>query len=498
MSASPSQQAVLLPPKLLAALVGIFISAMMAGLNNRVGALGLVDVQGALGFSPDDASWINTSYLAGEILVTPFATWFAITLSIRRFHTFAVVVIAAIALYLPFVQNLALFVALRFVQGMASGALVPLLMMMALKALPLNIRLHGLALYAMTATFSPNIAVWLSGQWTDGMQMWQFTYWQVIPLCIIAIGLVNWGAPKEPVNYARFPQGDWLGMAFGIVSLTLLTVALSQGERLDWFNSRLITLCVVNGLVLLGLFVACELTHPTPFIDLRLLKRKNLGLGSLIFTVLLMVFMSATLLPMTFLSNVAQYRVYQSIPLALIIGLPQLVLGSMVALLLYKKWVDARKVFALGLLTVATACFVAGHVSAEWHRTEFYLAQILQAVGQPMAVVSMLFLMTSVVDPKEGPYFSGIINTFRVIGTLLGGSLISHLLVTRGQFHSTLLVGYEAMSHNDTPQNLVHQIASQSLTLSIADIYYLFAIAACLMIPLVLNMTFVPAPSVKH
>lgn len=494
MSSDKSQTPPVLPAKIVAALVGIFISAMMAGLNSRVGSLGLTDIKGVLGFSSDGASWINTSYTAGEILITPFATWFAITLSVRRFHTIAVLIAAAIALYLPFVQNLDLLILLRFVQGMACGALVPLLMMMALKALPLHIRLHGLALYAMTATFSPNISIWLSGQWSDGMHMWQLTYWQIIPLCIIAIGLVNWGAPKEPVNFSRFAQGDWLGMALGVIAMTLLTIALTQGERLDWFDSKLITLCLVNGIILFGLFLNCEWNHPTPFIELRLLGRGNLGLGSLIFTFMLIVMMSATALPMTFLSAVQGYRVFQSAPLALILALPQLILGSLVALLLYKEWVDARKVFALGLAALAAACFIAAQVNIEWHRSEFYLAQMLQAIGQPMAVVSMLFLMTSVVAPKEGPYFSGIINTLRVIGSTLGGVLMGHLMVTRNQYHSNLLTGHAAMSHSESPYNLAQQIALQSVTLSVADVYYLFAITACLMIPMALNMTYIPAP----
>ncbi|NDV92609.1 MFS transporter [Alteromonas sp. 345S023] len=495
MSAANPQPAPAIPAKVLAALTGIFISAMMAGLNSRVGSLGLSDVQGALGFAPDGASWITTSYTAGEILITPFATWFAITLSVRRFHTIAIAIASAIAIYLPFVQSLDLLVVLRFVQGMASGALVPLLMMMALKALPLHIRLHGLALYAMTATFSPNIAIWLSGQWLDALHVWQLTYWQILPICAVAIALVNWGAPKEPVKYARFAQGDWLGMAFGVVSMVLLTIALTQGERLDWLNSKLITLFLINGSILFGLFLLCEWHHPTPFIELRLLGRRNLGLGALIFTLLLMVMMSATALPMTFLSVVHEYRVYQAVPLALIIALPQLVLGSIVALLLYKKWIDARKVFALGLAALAAACFVAAQVNMEWHRTEFYFAQVLQAIGQPMAVVSMLFLMTSVVDPKEGPYFSGIINTLRVIGSLLGGVLVGHLMVTRTQFHSTVLSGHAAMTHGNPPQNLAEQIAMQSVTLSVADVYNLFAITACLMIPMALSMKYIPAPN---
>ena len=78
--------------KAIAGLSGIFIAAMMAGLNNRVGALGLADIRGALGFGLDDASWITTAYTVGGLVATPFATCFAITLSVRRFHRLMVTV----------------------------------------------------------------------------------------------------------------------------------------------------------------------------------------------------------------------------------------------------------------------------------------------------------------------------------------------------------------------------------------------------------------------
>ena len=43
-AAKPSKRA-------MAGLAGIFLAAMMAGLNNRVGALALADVRGALGLA---------------------------------------------------------------------------------------------------------------------------------------------------------------------------------------------------------------------------------------------------------------------------------------------------------------------------------------------------------------------------------------------------------------------------------------------------------------
>jgi len=169
-AAPPAPAAAVAPPKrAIAGLVGILIAAMMAGLNNRVGALALADVRGALGFGLDDASWLTTVYSAGEVIAMPFAAWFAITLSVRRFELWMIGACTLLAVCIPFIHDLDLLLAMRFLQGIASGTMIPVLMMAALKFLPPHIRLHGLALYALTATFAPNLSIWLAGQWTDGL-----------------------------------------------------------------------------------------------------------------------------------------------------------------------------------------------------------------------------------------------------------------------------------------------------------------------------------------
>ncbi|QIZ76470.1 MFS transporter [Ferrimonas lipolytica] len=497
-AATPAQPAGL-SAQIIAGLLAIFIGAMMSGLNNRVGSLGLADVRGVFGASIDSASWLSTAYSAGELIAMPFASWFAITLSVRRFHLAMVSVCAVIALILPLVEQLNLLIGLRFIQGLAGGALVPILMMAALKFLPINIRLHGLALYAMTATFAPNLAVWLTGQWTDGLADWRWIYWQIIPMCIVAAALMSWGLPKEEVKYQRFKEGNWLGMVCGVAALGLLTVALDQGGRLDWFNSPIIVVSLVAGVVMLGCYLLTEWHHKTPFMQPQLIGRRNLGIGSILLTSLLIVLMSGSMLPSMHLASLQDYRALQSAPIGLLIALPQLVLGSVVALLLYRKWVDARVVLGLGLFVIAMACFSGAQLTAQWALQQFVVTQLLQAVGQPLAVVSILFLMTSVLAPHEGPYFSGTINTLRAFGTLIGGAVVGQLVTERSGLHSDMLLDHAASITNNVaatlePGALAQVVAQQSLVLSIADAYIGLGILALILIPLGLMMTYVPAP----
>jgi len=483
-------------------LAGIFIAAMMAGLNNRLGSLALADVRGALGFGFDGASWIATAYSAGELIAMPFSAWFGITFSIRRFVLWMLGVSIAIAVVLPFVSNLHLLVALRFLQGIAAGSMIPLLMMAALKFLPLSIRLHGLALYAMTATFAPNLAFWLEGSWTDVLADWRWVYWQLIPLALVSGAMVAWGMPRMPVRTEQFRRANWSGVASGATALGLIAVALGQGIRLDWFNSPLIAGTLLSGVALLVIYLMMEWDHLSPFIKLQILTRRNLALGFSLFLPLLVVLMSSSLLPATFLASIQGYRPLQMAPIGLIVALPQLVLGSLVAILLYQKWADARLVLAGGLVLIVVACFLGAQVTAAWNRDQFVVAQSLQALGQPMAIVSMLFLCTSVVAPEEGPFVSGSINTLRGLGLLLGPALVGQLVVVRQRFHSDMLLGHAALAGNvfpraSDPAQLAQFVGQQCGVLAIADAYRALGLLALLLIPLALCMARIPAPDAR-
>lgn len=485
-------------------LLGIMLAAMVSGLNNRVPGLVLADIQGTLGFSHDDASWLSTAYAAGELAVMPFATWFAITFSLRRFHLTMLASALLLSAIMPFVRDLNLLLVFRALQGIFSGALIPCLMMAALRFLPLSIRLHGLALYALTSTFSPNVALWLATFCMDQLADWRWVYWHVIPIGLLAGALVAWGVPKMPSALPRLKEADWFGMALGIPGLVLLVVGLDQGVRLDWFNSPLITAALLVGSVLSVLFLASEWRHPAPFVKLQILERRNLGLGFTVFMFLLVISATAVTLPANVLAQLQGFRLEQSASIGMIVGIPQLVLGSCVALLLYQRWADARHIFATGLACLSLACWQGSGITSEWMVREFLGAEILYMFGLPMTIIPLLFLATSVVQPMEGPYVSGIVNIFRAISAVLGSAIIGQLTAVRSRFHSEMLLDQAghltARLPTDAPGwgSLASTVSQQAGVLATADVYRVFGVLALLLIPVVLKLNYIPAPVITN
>lgn len=485
-------------------LLGALLAAMVAGLNGRIPSLVLTDLRGALGFSLDDASWLSTAYSAGELAAMPFATWLAITFSLRRFHLTMLSTALLLSAIMPFVRDLHLLLALRTLHGFFGGALIPLLMMSCLRFLPPAIRLHGLAVFALVATFSPNIALWLAAQWVDSLEDWRLVYWHVIPLGLIAVALVAWGIPKLPLALPRLKQANWFGMALGVPGLMLLVVGVDQGVRLDWFHSPLIIATLLTGTVLTALFLASEWYHPAPFNRLQLLERRNIWLGFVSLSVLLMVMATAVTLPASALGQLQGFRLEQTATIGLMVGVPQLLLGSCVALLLYQRRVDARYVFAMGLACMAAACWLASSITGEWMVQQFLWAEILHAIAQPMAFVAILFLITSVVQPMEGPFLAGMVNIVRVFSATVGAAIIGQLTTVRSRFHTEMLFDNAAQVLPSLPLSdpslvtLSSTVLQQANVLATADIYRVFAVLALLLIPVVLKLQYIPAPVVNQ
>ncbi|ORJ25773.1 MFS transporter [Rouxiella badensis] len=427
--------------RLVIGLIGILIASLFSGLNDRVSDIALADVRGALNISSDPGSWAIGAYQAAEVAAMMLAPWFAMTFSLRRFAIGVASGFSLVAAVLPYSPNISVFIALRIVQGIFGGALPPLLMTAALRFLPPGIKLYGLSAYALTATFGPNIATTLAAYWTDVVG-WQWVFWQVIPPCLLAASMVSYGIPQDPSRFERFKQMDVVGMLTGSSGIALLVLVLQQGERLDWLSSPLIVVMLLSSVGLLSVFFVNEWSHPLPLFKLQMLKRHNLSHGLLTLGGLMTLVLSGSALPSSYMESVQGFRAVQVGPLSLTIGLPQLLLAPLVATVLNFRWIDSRYILLGGLGLIGVSCYGGSHLTESWARENFYWLQIMQAFGQPMAILPVLMGATGVVQPPEGPFASAMFNTVRGLGSVLGTAVVGEFSSQREQFHSNVLLNH--------------------------------------------------------
>ncbi|UBY99774.1 MFS transporter [Pseudomonas cannabina pv. alisalensis] len=488
-------------------LVGVLLAALTAGINDRVTETVLADILGVFGLSHDHGTWIGTAYAAAEVSAMLLSPWLAMTFSIRRYAIVMTCSFTLFGILTPFAPNYESLVMLRVLQGLAGGALPPLLMTAALRFLPWHIKLYGLSAYALTATFGPNLATPLAALWTDGGD-WRMVFWQVVPTSLIGAGLIAYGLPQDPIRLERFKQADWRGALLGVSGISMLIVALTQGERLDWLNSPLIAFMLLGAATTLPLFLLNEWFHPLPLFKLQLLERRNFAFGIVTLCLFLMLTMAGGAIPSAYLTEIQGYRYLQTMPTALMIALPQLLLAPLVAFVVNRNWVDSRYVIGAGLVLMAIACIGGSLLTSEWVREDFYALQIIHAFAQPMIVVPLLMNATGVIQPMEGPFASSMVNTLRGLFSVVGASALENLITHREHLHSnTLLDGLYATHKLFDPlqtSNLAavaERVQRQAYVLSFSDAYLALLVVVAVLLIVLLTLprrAYPPQPPVSQ
>ncbi|MDB5656007.1 MAG: major facilitator superfamily 1 [Tardiphaga sp.] len=432
--------------KSLIGLLGVLIAALSTEFNDLVMTTALVDVRGAFGLSHDSGLWIESLYASGVAFGMALAPWLAVTFTLRRFTLFAIGLACVATLLIPFSPNLSALLGLRLVQGLAGGLTIPLLMTTALRVLAPPIRLYGLAVYALTATFSPSISTSIAAFWTDVVG-WQFVFFEALPLGAIAAVLVWHGLPQDHPRHERLQEFDWRGAVLLAIGTGAVTTLMYHGDHDDWFKSKEVCVLVLLAAVAFPLLAFNEWFHPLPLLKLQMLKRRNFSYGVLGLFLFLVLSMSSSLVPQTYLADIQGYRALQSHWITLLIALAQFVMLPAAAFLLDHKWADPRLVTLGGLALIVAACLGSATIDGSWNREQFYCWQALQAVGQPLVVVSLLMIATNAVQgPLEGPFASALINTTRSLAAPVGNCILELIQRWRGGLHADRIIDQLGLS----------------------------------------------------
>ena len=421
-------------------LAGVVVAVSFAEMNDQVVGLALPDIAGGLGLGQDAVSWFRTIYLLGYILGAVVGPSMAVIFSPRRFLLGGVALACFTALLTPLSSNLALLYGSRLLQGLAEGAIISNLISVALRVLPPAIRLYGLVFYALTATVIPALATTVAALWTDVVEDWRFIFLQSLPLAAVAALLLWYGMPRQPPQWDKLKSYDWPGVVLGAVGFGALAVVCGEGERFDWFNSPTVSVCAFLGEVAVPLFVWRELTADPPAVGLYLLARRNLLYPATALVLFIIIGLSASQVPITFLQEVQGYRPEQAHVVTLVIALSQFALLPATAWLLDHEWADSRAVGAAGLLCIIAACLGGVTLNASWNRDQFFALQALQAIGQPLVVMPLLMTATNVLKPEEGPFGSALVNAPRALAEAAGAGLLTLIARYGGALHRTRIL----------------------------------------------------------
>ena len=452
-------------------LIGILLTVVGSEFNDQVATVALADIRGGLAISNDPGTWFESLYISAEILGAGVSPWFLLTLSLRRWALLVAALAGIAGALIPFSPNEQALYALRIIEGVGGGAAFPLLLTAALRVLTSVTRLYGLALYSLTSTLTPALGAPLAALWTD-LVGWRFVFWEGIPVFTMGAALILAGIPREPAQLDRFRKIDWRGMLMLVVVFGPFSTLLYQGDRLDWFNSPLICVLALISFVGLPLFLINEWFHELPLFKLQMLGRPNLLFGFIELFLFLIISQSSSTVPIQFLTQVQGFRPEQFAPLTGLVAGIQIVMLPLMAWVLDHEQVDVRAVNLIGLMLVISACVGASFATADWYPEQFYVWQAVQAIGQPMVIMSLLMMSTNTIgNPEEGPFASALINVPRMVAEAAGAWLLNLIMRWRGGLHYNRIVDQLGLDNVRLGSRAGALVQQQATVLTLSDTY---------------------------
>ena len=462
---SPAAAEPLVSLKTWLAVIGSMIGAFIAVLNIQITNASLPDIQGAIGAGIDDGGWISTSYLVAEIVVIPLTGFLVPVFSLRRYLLANAALFLVMSIACAFATNLEQMIVMRALQGFFGGVLIPLAFTITLTMLPRSKQPIGLALFAVSATFAPAIGPTIGGYLTQTYNWRYIFYVNLVPGAIMLGFLI----PTLPVSQAKLSllkNGDWTGIATLAIGLASLQTVLEEGNKDDWFGSPLIVRLTIVSVVSFVLFFWIELTKQHPLLNLRLLLRRNFGLGSISNVILGMALYGSVFLLPNYLSQTQGYNSQQVGEVLAWTGFPQLAIIPFVPWLMKK--IDTRLLVAIGFALFALSCFLNIHISHDYAADQLLWPNVVRAIGQSLVMTPLSALATGGMERENAGSASALFNMMRNLGGSIGIAMLQTLLTKREQFHSTVVTARVSL-FNEATQERIAQLQQRFLGTGTSD-----------------------------
>ena len=106
--------------------VVVALAAFMEVLDTSIANVALPYMAGSLGATPDQSTWVLTSYLVSNAIVLPISGWFVGLFGRKRFFLICLSIFTVSSVLCGTAPNLATMIAFRVLQGAGGGGLQPM------------------------------------------------------------------------------------------------------------------------------------------------------------------------------------------------------------------------------------------------------------------------------------------------------------------------------------------------------------------------------------
>ena len=486
------------PHRLLITLA-VMSATVMQVLDTTIVNVALPHMQGQLSTTPDQISWVLTSYMVASGIFMPLTGFFTDRMGQKRYLLLSIAGFVAASVLCGLSTSLSEIVAFRLLQGVTGAALVPLSQSIMVNTFPHEDRGKAMAIWGIGVMVGPILGPTLGGYLTDVLS-WRWTFFINVPVGILSL-LLTW--KFIPDTEQRQRRMDWMGLALVTLGVGGLQFVLDRGAQDDWFASPTIQMATWISLVGFVGFVLHSLTHKGHVLfNPQIFRDRNFATASILMGMLGLGLFGTMMLQPLMLEGLMDYP---TVTTGLVLA-PRGV-ASMISMMVVGRLInriDARYLISAGILIFSTGSWITTQYTLEISLGWVLWPMVLQGLGLGMIFVPLSTVAFSTLAPRHSAEAAGMYSLLRTIGSGIGISVVATVMTRHAQiaWHN---IGEHIQPYNDalpaylahlgltlhSPQAaglLGHELSRQARMVSFLDAYILITWAFVAMLPLVFLM----------
>src|SRR5258706_10297894 len=436
--------------------IALSLATFMNVLDTSIANVSIPSVRGGLGVSPDQGTWVITSFGVPNAISLPLTGWLTRRYGQVKLFTASVALFVLTSILCAMAPSLSALILFRVLQGAVAGPMIPLSQALLLASYPPRKAGTALSMWSITTLVAPVVGPLLGGWITDNIA-WPWIFYINVPVGVFA-GLATWAIYRRRETQTQRLPIDAVGLALLVIWVGALQILLDQGKDMDWFSATPIVVLALVSVVGFVLFLIWELTEKHPIVDLSLFRLRNfwtsttamsLGYGA--------YFGNVVLLPLW----VQQYMGYTATLAGMVlapVGVLAIALTPLVGRTVHR--VDPRVFVTISFLTFALVLYMRAQFNTDASFATLLVPTFIQGVGMACFFVPLVSLSLSGVSPERVPAASGLLNFARITAGSFGTSICTTLWDRRATLHHSQVVEHL------TPGNPVGSLALQNLQAS--------------------------------
>ena len=482
-----------LPPlkggQLVLGTVALSLAVFMNVLDTSIANVSIPAISGDLGVSPQQGTWVITSFAVANAISVPLTGWLTMRLGQVRLFVTSVLLFVLASFLCGMAPNIGILIVARIVQGAVAGPMIPLSQALLLSSYPPAKSGMALAFWGMTTLVAPIMGPLLGG-WISDNYTWPWIFYINIPIGVLA-AWITWSIYRPRESAIRLLPIDKVGLVLIVLWVGCLQLMLDKGKELDWFNSREILLLVVIALVAFILFLVWELLEEHPVVDLSLFKGRNFSGGVVAISIAYGLFFGSLVVLPLWLQTTISYTATEAGKVMAPVGILAIILSPIVGRLLAKH--DPR-IFATGaFLIFAAVFFMRAHFTADVDTWTLMVPTVIQGAAMAMFFIPLTSIILSGQPPDKVPSAAGLSNFVRIMCGGIGTSVISTMWENRTILHHAQMAESTGASNPafvETVRSLMARgmseqaawgvidrtITVQASTMAATDIFWLSAV----------------------